>query len=468
MYLTQEQKQRVQRLIAQETGVYNSINDIHQRNGTVYLVGGCVRDILRNEDPADIDLEVHGISLPVLHEILSASGPVHEAGKSFGVLRVAQSAAEWSLPRTDSAGRKPVVTIDPEMSITKALERRDVTINAMAIDLTSYALIDPFGGYEDLKKMVLRSPNIHKFVEDPLRFYRVMQFIGRFSATVDPELAAVCKTMDIASVARERIEMEFDKLLLKSQRPSRGIRWLAAVGRLTEILPELAATIGVQQSPVWHKEGDVFEHSMQALDAAAQLVYADETEKKVIMYAALCHDLGKVTTTVHAPDGRITSHGHEIAGMPLARTMLRRITENSDLLSHVVTLVRFHMAPGLLAQQESSAAAYKRLASNAQPITLRQLSLLAYADRRGRNGEGHEPLVTPCSAIDAFVEKAQRIGVYENAEKPVIQGRDLIAHYGQGPHIGVLVRLAYRVQINKGIIDKERLLAIIAQEAKKL
>ena len=109
------------------------------------------------------------------------------------------------------------------------------------------------------------------FVEDPLRLFRVMQFIGRFTMKPDKQLNEICARMSLKGISVERIESEFDKLLLKSKRPSLGIRWLLEIGRLQEIFPELAATIGVQQEPDWHPEGDVFEHTMQSLDAAAAL-----------------------------------------------------------------------------------------------------------------------------------------------------------------------------------------------------
>ena len=110
----------------------------------------------------------------------------------------------------------------------------------------------------------------------------------------DSELNALCATMDISQISAERIHAEFDKLFTLSTRPSLGLRWLRAIGRLQEILPELYHTIGIQQDPLWHPEGDVFEHTMQAIDAAAQRPVDD---KRLLVLAALCHDLGKVTTT---------------------------------------------------------------------------------------------------------------------------------------------------------------------------
>src|SRR5690606_344616 len=129
-------------------------------------------------------------------------------------------------------------------------------------------------------------------------------------------------------------------MLLKSKRPSIGLRWLHDIGVLHTVLPELAATAGIDQPQQWHPEGDVFEHTMQAIDAAAQQKYSSDEYKLIIMYAALCHDLGKaVTTHFDEHKGRVTSTGHDIAGVPLARALLKRITHQKDIIDTVEKLV---------------------------------------------------------------------------------------------------------------------------------
>ena len=122
--------------------------------------------------------------------------------------------------------------IDPHMNFADAFKRRDLTINAMGIDLKTFELIDPWHGLEDLKKGILRAPDAKLFIEDPLRLFRVMQFIGRFQMNPDKQLNEICAKMSLAGISTERIEAEFDKLFLKSKRPSLGIRWLQEIGRL--------------------------------------------------------------------------------------------------------------------------------------------------------------------------------------------------------------------------------------------
>ncbi len=242
---------------------------LDRAGATVLLVGGAVRDLLLSLPVKDLDIEVHGLALPELEKILKQFGPVSLVGKSFGVLRVHGLDIDWSLPRSDSGGRKPTVTVDPHLSLHDAFIRRDLTVNAMGINLKTFELIDPFDGLADLQNKILRTPDVQFFAQDPLRLFRVMQFIGRFNMQPDKQLNDICAAMDISTISTERIELEFEKLLLKSARPSLGIRWLRQIGRLKEIMPELYRTIGVEQNREFHPEGDVFEHTMQAIDAAA-------------------------------------------------------------------------------------------------------------------------------------------------------------------------------------------------------
>ena len=441
--------------------VQTIVQQIHAQGGQSLLVGGAVRDMMIDIPVKDLDIEVHKLSLEQLEHILHSHGAVSMMGKSFGVLRVHGLDIDWSLPRADGTGRKPEVTIDPHMGIPQACRRRDLTMNAMAIDLISYELFDPFNGMHDLQHKILRTPDPLLFIDDPLRFYRVMQFIGRFAMQPDEQLQVLCKTMDVSTVSRERIETEFEKLFLKSTQPSAGLRWIHALGRLRELLPELANLVGVAQEYEWHPEGDVFEHSMQALDGATQLTTYDAATKLILMYAALCHDLGKATTSAFI-DGRIRSPGHDIAGVPIAKKFLQRLTHNQHLIETVCKLVRYHMLPGLFVKQGAKPPAYKRLAHNLAPqCTMQMLADLSRVDKRGRNSQGHTPLQTPLPDIDTFLEKAEQCNVRYQEEKPVLLGRDIVDICEPGPRMGTLLKRAYEIQIEQGITDKEELKRLI-------
>lgn len=443
--------------------VYTIAEKIVHHKGRAFLVGGAVRDYLLGLPVKDIDIEVHDLLPEQLEAVLREYGPVSTVGKSFGVLRLHGVDADWALPRTDSTGRKPTVCIDPFMSVSDAARRRDLTMNAMAIDMMTDELIDPFGGQADMQNKILRTPDPQLFVQDPLRFFRVMQFIGRFEMLPDEALNNVCKSIDITDISRERVEEEFRKLLVYSRMPSLGIRWLQLIGRLRDVLPELADTVGVPQNPVWHPEGDVFEHSMQALDAAAVIAkkYDSEDKRLVLLYAALCHDLGKVTTTCEV-NGVIKSIGHEVDSKKLAVQMMHRITRNGDLVNAVASFVLNHMAPLQFVTNKAKLPAYKRLAYKLSPlISMRFLADLCLADKQGRNGAGQYPLSGDNADVVAFLAGAEKAGVLDCPERPVVTGADLLGTITSGPQIGRLLQRAYEIQINQGMRDKQVLLSRI-------
>ena len=450
-------KNTLQKVLAGYKNIHAIFDEIVASGAKVLLVGGAVRDLLLKKIPKDLDIEVYNVTIDQLQKILEKFGPVSLVGKAFGVLRLHHLDIDWSLPRTDAQGRKPEVFVDPQMSFKKAFARRDLTINAIGIDLCSYELVDPFNGKKDLENKVLKAPDALLFIQDPLRLFRVMQFVGRFQMQPDDELNKICATMNIKNVSVLRIEQEFKKLFLKSKRPSLGILWLQKIGRLQEIIPEFFATIGVLQDKKWHPEGDVFVHSLQALDAAAQLEYKNEEEKLIIMYAVLCHDLGKVTTTKQE-DGKITSRGHAQEGVKFAKKLLKKMLTKKKYVQIILLLIKYHMAPVQFVQGGATKSAYKRLAKKLWPYTtIEMLAKVAIADSRGRNGKGSNPLTQHNKDIDVFLDKAKKLSIEHNAEEPVLKGRDLLDTVAPGKKMGQLLKKAYEIQIEEGIVDKELL-----------
>ncbi|MFA6534902.1 MAG: HD domain-containing protein [Candidatus Babeliales bacterium] len=467
------------------------VSEIKNAGGIAYMVGGSVRDLILNYPIKDVDIEVHGVTTEGLEAVLSKFGKVVTIGKQFGVLKLLSNHDEldidWSLPRTDSKGRKPTVKIDPDMDIKTACRRRDLTMNAMAIDLNficqnfdnlkklakdknfdpvkNLQVIDPYGGLEDIKNKRLRAVDEKLFLDDPLRFFRVMQFIGRFEMQPDAGLNKICNTMSLSQhklfeiekntpLAKERIHEELKKLFLKSKLPSLGFRWLLKIGRLKEIFPELSILVNVRQNPKYHPEGDVFEHTMQVLDAAAIIEFYDEQNKDfeqyLIMLAALCHDLGKASKT----DKDLHCKGHEFESVKIAARFLKRLTSNKLLIKTVKKLVKFHCMPLQLIGQKSTLKAYKKLAIKLAPETnLRQLALLWLADNRGRNKNFMEPHKFFGDEFLKFIKKAEQANVVTQPEAPILLGRHLIDIVKPGPEMGKLLKKAYRIQIEHGITE---------------
>lgn len=439
--------------------------------GVAYLVGGAVRDFVLNRDIKDIDIEVHKLSLTDLEKTLKEFGPVRVVGKRFGVLRIDSINVDWSLPRKDSSGRWPSVEIDQNMNIKDALRRRDVTMNAMAINLKDLLgkkefslslIIDPFNGLKDIEKKQLRAVDEKLFLEDPLRFFRIVQFISRFKMMPDKKLETICKTINLHDVhtdkiiSKERVFDEIKKLLLKSQKPSLGFHWLKHIGRLQEVFPEVYNLINVQQRKDYHPEGDVFEHTMQSLDAASSFEYYEhENNKLLILFSVLCHDFGKVEVT----DVKMSAKGHEKAGVKIAKKFMKRITDNKILIEGVAKLVLHHMKPFLFLDQNAKKSAYKKLALKLFPQTnLRQLAIVALADKQGRNKKQGEPLFNIyIDEYKKFLTKAHNANVEFEPEKPLLLGRDILNIVKAGPEMGKILKRAYEIQIEEDVKDKEKL-----------
>jgi tRNA nucleotidyltransferase (CCA-adding enzyme) len=459
--------------------------EIKSAGGTSYMVGGAVRDLVLDYPIKDADIEVHGLTSDQLQKVLEKFGKVELIGKQFGVFRLHRIDVDWALPRTDSKGRKPTVKIDPDMDIKTACRRRDLTMNAMAIDLNfvcqniknktlnvakDLKIIDPYGGLDDIKSKTLRAVDLKLFTQDPLRFFRVMQFIARFEMSPDEKLNKLCSKMPIsytgkkALIAKERIHEEIKKMFLKSESPSLGFRWLVKINRLKELFSELEILRNVPQNPKYHPEGNVFEHTMQALDSAANIEFYEkeklEEEKYLISLAAICHDLGKAKRT----DPQLHCKKHEVESMRLTPKLLKKLTNSKTIIKAVQKLTLYHCAPLHLTAQGSSLKAYKKLAIKLAPETnLRQLALLWLADNRGRNKNSTRPLTHFSDNFLKFIEKAQVAKVSDKPEPPVLLGRHLIDSVKPGPKMGKLLKEAYRIQIEHGITDWKKLKKLVVK-----
>jgi len=315
--------------------------------GKIYEVGGAVRDRMldRNPDVKDRDYLVCGIPFGELSRILGGYGEVDLVGRSFGVIKFTQRTAggrctfDVSLPRREysiGVGHKDFsVSFDPALSVEDDLRRRDFTINAMAVPLGEDRLIDPFGGRSDLEKRLIRMVSPKAFEEDPLRMLRAVQFAARFDFNLEEttEASIAANAALIGSVSPERINEEFNKMLVRSERPSDGFRLMHQTGLLKHILPEVAATVGVEQPGGYHAY-DVFEHTLHTIDASPPVLH--------IRLAALFHDIAKPQTR-EIGENKATFYGHEKIGARVAVKILRRLRYSNELIHRVATLVDRHM-----------------------------------------------------------------------------------------------------------------------------
>ena len=384
-------------------------NAVRARGGRALLVGGYVRDRALGIESKDVDIEVFGLTLESLAEILADYGTVIEVGRAFGVLRVKGLDIDFSLPRIDSkvgAGHRGFdVETNPDLDFETAARRRDISINAMGFDPRTNEYLDPHGGRADLDNRVLRATDPRQFPDDPLRGLRVAQFAARFEMYADPELLGLSSGLPLNEVAPERIFEELRKLLLKGRRPSIGFEFLRQ-STLIRFFPEIEALIDVQQDAVWHPEGDVWIHTMMVIDEAAKL-RANTAHELALMLGALCHDLGKPDVT-EVVDDRVKSPGHDTRGISHTERFLERLRAPTALVEQVKALVQHHLAPAAFIHNKAGAKGYRRLARklDAAGVDLTLLYLVARADYLGRTTA--QALARQFPAGEAFLENAKK------------------------------------------------------------
>lgn len=432
--------------------------------GRPRLVGGGVRDWLLGLEPKDFDVEVAGVDFETLHRALAPFGSTDIVGRSFGVLKVRGPGGteyDFSLPRRESktgAGHRGfAIAPDPALSDAEAAARRDFTLNAIAYDPFTGAIIDPHGGAADLRARVLRHTSA-AFSEDPLRVLRAFQLAARFDFTLAPETAELCRSIaaSYTELPVERVWGEWEKWATKSTKPSRGLTVLEETGWLRHF-PEVAALRGTEQEPEWHPEGDVFTHTQCCLDALVALPAWREGEahaRRLLMFGVLAHDFGKPATTSHAERRgqlRWISPGHEAAGGPIAEAFLRRIGAPLELDAPVRALVVNHLAHHH-GQAVFTDTSVRRLARRLAPATIDELAAVMRADSNGR-----PPLTSPDThaRIDTLVAQAHALALSQSAPRPIVLGRHLIA-LGHRPSAGfkAVLDAAFEAQLDGAFYDE--------------
>ena len=457
---------------------------VKEKGGRALLVGGSVRDEVLGIPSKDFDVEIYGVAPEEIEKIIAPLGRVDVVGRAFGILKLTKPGImdiDISFPRSDSkigAGHRGFeVKVDPNMSIREAAKRRDFTFNALSKDPLTGEIFDPFGGVQDLRERRLKVTDPERFRDDPLRVFRGAQFVARFGLRPDPETLAIMQSMvpELATLPKERVRDEWEKLLLKSGQPSLGLHTLHEVGIIAQYFPELQALRGTEQELDWHPEGDVWTHTLLVADSAAAIIRyygISGDEARTVMWASLCHDLGKPETTAFE-NGRVRSHGHEGAGAEPTRTFLEKIGLDNDTTAKCVAIVRDHLWPGVmclkhLQGEEISDGAFRRLAKRIHPATIAELTFVAEADHRGRG-----PFVDPAHleqfllpdpyAAGAWVRKrAQELAIYKETPKPILQGRDLIGlGFQPGKEFGKVIALAEDLRDQKNY-TREQILELIS------
>ena len=456
--------------------ILHTISQVLKRHhAKAIIVGGSVRDHFLELPSKDYDIEVYGLeTMDELETILSEFGSVNLVGKSFGVLKFVHDSEEYdfSFPRKEakvSKGHRGFdVDVDGSLNFTMAAKRRDFTVNALGYDIEEKRFIDPFGGLDDIKKKKLRHIDDETFIEDPLRVYRAVQFCARFSFILSGDTMILCKDMVsngmLEELPKERVYLEWTKLLLKSPKPSQGFELMRELGILERYFPELYALIGIPQSPIWHPEGDVWVHTMMALDTMQEelkikneKLKMKEKQKLTFLFAILCHDLGKAVSTTVDDEGNIRSIGHEHTGLDLTKRLMYRLMDEHDFIESLLPLVEHHLKPSQFYTDNSGSKAIRKLATK---VNIEELVCVAKADFLGRTTD--EALTRHYKAGEWLLKKASELRVKTEPLEKLIQGRDLLAlGLNPSPQFKRIIDEVYTLQLEGTIHNYEEALAYI-------
>ena len=390
------------------------------------VVGGAVRDLVVGRPVVDIDIEVVAPALADLERCYADMVPRGAVGSDRQVIRI----------RT--AAHTVDITVATDADVHTAAAGRDLTINALAI-LPDGTLVDPHGGLADLRQGVLRHIGT-AFADDPLRVLRLMRFAGQLNFRVAPEtLAHALAVVDrITQIPIERIWHEW-RLFALAPHPWAGLMVLYATGWLRHY-PMLAALMGCAQDFVHHPEGDVWIHTLYVCEGAVTRRGDLDSEKVLILsLAAICHDLGKPTTS-YVENGRIHCPTHAAAGVPFSVDFLRLIGAPDKYVAPVCALVREHMAAN---DGPASPRFVRRLAHRLAPADMDLWARLVAADSSGRPPLPFKEPGAP------FMALAAALGTVQQPVAPLLNGNDVLAlGIAAGPRVKELLRIAYDAQLD--------------------
>lgn len=377
--------------------------------GRAWAVGGSVRDGLLGREIKDWDLEVHGLEDDVLYGVLRPLGGTERVGRSFGVYKVRRAGLEVDvgLPRASALG-----DTDPHLDLPAAMRRRDLTINAIALDPLTGELTDPTHGIDDLRAGLLRPVDVTTFLDDPLRALRVIQFAPRFGFAVTPELEALCRAADLSHVAPERVGMEIEKLLMKTARPGDGLALGRAWGLFREALPELLL-----------EPADAVDRAVNR--AAARREQAGPAPRPyALMLAAMLHALSP-SDAERALDRLMV---HSLAGYPVRARVLGAVRSWPALA------------------EESTDPQLRQLAETEEVGLVAETALA----------------VTGSAHAEHAIQRAEALGVANAALPPLLFGRDLLAlGFVAGPRMGQLLSQVRQAQIQGHVCSPDQAIALV-------
>ena len=376
------------------------------------LVGGPVRDALLGRLGNDLDFTTDAHPHETKKILKAWADNVWDTGIVFGTVAAkrGETTVEVTTYRTEKYeedSRKPDVEFG--LTIEGDLSRRDFTVNAMALELTTKEpkFIDPFGGIDDLAKKILRTPASaqQSFTDDPLRMMRAARFASQLNFEIHPDVLHAMQTMTsrISIISAERIRDEFVKLLM-SDNPRIGITILVDTGLATLVLPEIPKLrLEIDEH---HHHKDVYEHSITVLEQAISHENRLGGPNLVIRLAALLHDIGKPKTRNLIDGGGVSFHHHEVVGARLSKTRLKALRFDNETIDAVETLIALHLRFHGYGDGEWTDSAVRRYVRDAGELLV-HLHVLTRADCTTRNAKKAERLARIYDGLEARIAKLE-------------------------------------------------------------
>ena len=462
--------------------IFHKIGEVADEMGVeCYLVGGYVRDIFLERPTNDIDVVVVGSGIEVAQALQKALGKNEKTGRwrahlavyrNFGTAQIKfyDTEVEFVGARRESydrGSRKPVVE---DGTLEDDQNRRDFTINAMAVCLNKARfgeLVDPFDGIYDLEDGIIRTPLDPDitFSDDPLRMMRCVRFSAQLKFFIDEEtFDALGRNAErIKIVSGERIADELNKIM-KTDQPSRGFVELHRCGLLQLIIPELAALDIVEtRNGKAHKNN--FYHTLEVVDNVAK-----RSDNLWLRWAALFHDVGKTRSKRWEPAIGWTFHNHNYVGAKMIPAIFRRMKLPMDAkMKYVEKMVDLHMRPIVIADEEVTDSAVRRLINDAGD-DIDDLMILCEADITSKNHERKQRFLDNFAAVRVKLADLKERD-YKRLLQPVIDGNEIMEMFHLQPsrEVGTLKQtLKDAVLDNRVPNEREPLMALLMEKARSM
>ena len=426
------------------------------------LVGGPVRDAILGRLGNDLDFTTDALPEDTKKLLTGFVEVIWETGREFGTIAgkrgdVTIEVTTYRSENYDPESRKPEVSFG--QNIEGDLKRRDFTVNAMALELTTNTptFIDLFDGVTDLAKKVLRTPGTAEdsFSDDPLRMMRAARFMSQLDFEVDESIIKAITEMGerIKIISAERVRDEFTKTLMSSN-PRLGLALLVDTGLANYILPELPKLkLEIDEH---HHHKDVYEHTLKVLEQAISLEDRLGGPNLVIRLAALLHDIGKPKTRELIPGGGVSFHHHEVVGSRMAKERLRALRFSNDEISDVSQLVFLHLRFHGYGGGEWTDSAVRRYIRDSEHL-LTHLHVLTRADCTTRNQRKAEAL---SKTYDSLEERIRLLMEQEELEKirPDLDGVEImeILKIKPSPLVGKAYQYLLDLRMEQGPLGNEK------------